>query len=346
MAITYLDYITEDYWDNSAWVASSKIDTGIIMNDPNITVRIKYKPKYTVHDTWTFCDRICGYMGGDYDSGESGLRIFGYTGGTFDSASGRRSNLNITTPDQLYDLTFDNDSLYDNINQRWLVTSTGTTSIPAPSNSHILVDVNWTYVKELTINNGNTVLFNGLAGKDEQGHIGLYDTVSQTLKYNPDIVMYDPSPTPTPTNIVYPDKWKVGIDTTVKAYSGLNEVKKMYIGDNLVYMEQTKTPPAPPAPAVQAPVITATTGASLFKRYPKVSISNRIGKTFWKGEAIIGIIKKTFDYREWTYANSSPSYAVLLNLFGLSTSFNKAQFWAYNEENGVQSAESTIIWNL
>lgn len=247
MAITYLDYITEDYWDNSGWVNSSKIDTGIIMNDPNITIRIKYKPKYTVHDIWIYCDRICGYAGLniDYAGQYNGLRIFGYAGGTFDSKSGRKSYLNITTPDQLYDLTFDNDSLYDNINQRWLVNSTGATSIPLPSNAHIFVDVNWTYVKELTINNGNTVLFNGLAGKDEQGHIGLYDTVSQTLKYNPDIVMYDPSPTPTPTIIVYPEKWKVGTDTTVKAYSGSNEVKKMYIGDNLVYMEQTKTPQEP-----------------------------------------------------------------------------------------------------
>lgn len=337
MAITYLDYITEDYWDNSAWVASSKIDTGIIMNDPNITVRIKYKPKYTVHDTWTFCDRICGYMGGDYGDSNSGLRIFGYKGGTFDSARGRQTNLNITTPDQLYDLNFDNDSLYDNINQRWLVNSTGSTSIPLPSNSHILVDVNWTYVKELTINNGNTVLFNGLAGKDEQGHIGLYDTVSQTLKYNPDIVMYNPSPTH--TDIVYPEKWKVGTDTTVKAYSGSNEVKKMYIGENLVYREQTKTTPAP-----AAPVITATT-QGLFTKYPKVTISNRTGKTFWKGEAIIGITKKTFDYIEWTYGDNGPSIAQLTVLFESSSSaYNSAQFWAYNESNGVRSEETTETW--
>lgn len=333
MAITYLDYITEDYWDNSAWVASSKIDTGIIMNDPSITVRIKYKPKYTVHDTWTFCDRICGYMGGDYGTLDNGLRIFGFSGGTFDSASGRRTRLNFTTPDQLYDLTFDKDSLYDNINQRWLVNSTGEISIPLPSNSHIFVDVNWTYVKELTINNGNTVLFNGLAAKDEQGHIGLYDTVSQTLKYNPDIVMYDPSPAPTPTNIVYPDKWKVGTDTTVKAYSDSNEVKKMYIGENLVYMEQTKTPPTP-----EAPVITITNGTYLFIKYPIINISNRNGTTYWKcvGDG------QSIDWRIWEYGDNAPTLTQLGEIFAISNT--TITVYAYNLVNGVQSAETTATW--
>lgn len=76
-------------------------------------------------------------------------------------------------------------------------------------------------------------------------------------------VVYDlcDSPTPTPTNIVYPDKWKVGTDTTVKAYSGSNEVKKMYIGENLVYREQTKTP-TPTTPTNVDYVHTSTSSAT------------------------------------------------------------------------------------
>lgn len=187
----YLDYITENYFDSSAWEGQSKIDTGIAHTSPTISVRIKYKPKFgqDPNNIWLFCDRIAGYTYAEDSDADSSFRIFGWSGGCFDyDFSGRFTNLNLVDPTLSYDVTFGDCFVYDNINEAYLVQSIQRERVPSYG-AHIYVDVNWTYVEEVIIKDGETVVFDGKAAIDDNGHIGLWDEISQTLKYNPDLEM-------------------------------------------------------------------------------------------------------------------------------------------------------------
>lgn len=192
----YLEYATENYFDSSAWQAESKIDTGIGHTSTDMTVRIKYKTKFGQNpdDIWLFCDRIIGYSYSIDSDVNNSFRIFGWSGGCFDyDFGGRWTHLNLVDPTLSYDVTFGNCFVYDNLNETYLAQSTPRESVPSYG-AHIYVDVNWTYVEEVIIKDGETVVFDGKAAIDDDGHIGLWDEMTQTLKYNPNLDMYDPNP--------------------------------------------------------------------------------------------------------------------------------------------------------
>jgi len=191
----YIDYLTANN-QTGDWEPQCKIDTGIAMTDPDITIRIKYKQKYPSRG-WTFCDRIVGYAPTiDYQDEVGGtgggFRLFGWSGGTFD-CGGRWTNLGIVEQDTMYDLTFNTNYLFDNTDGTMLVTSAGGV-VPTVVGTHIFIDVSWTEIYELTIQNNNGLLLDGKPAVDNNGNVGLWDSVSESLIYNPDLDMYDPNP--------------------------------------------------------------------------------------------------------------------------------------------------------
>lgn len=183
--ITYVKSITEDAdYTQSQWDYTHCIDTGVPHTTSTTTVRIKYTPKDT------YSDRMVGYF--PSDSGCSGddndFRIFSYSGGSFDYKTSRQSNIGVFNQNTYYDLTIGDNFVYDNINETYLYQGSTVGSVPSQG-CHIFVDVSTLYVDEVIITDGNTTLFDGKAAYDSNGHIGLYDTVSDTMKYNPNLTM-------------------------------------------------------------------------------------------------------------------------------------------------------------
>ena len=185
--ITYVESITQDTDTCSGWLDSSSIDTGVPHTTSTTTVRIIYQPKCgrDPQDMWNFCNRIVGYF---YPSGNGDFRIFGYNSGTFDYNGYRNTSINIIDHNTVYDLTLGDCYLYDNQNNTYLCQTTAKGIVPT-LNDHISVDLQYTNVMRVIIQDGNTVLFDGKAAYDSFGHIGLYDEVSQSMKYNSNLQM-------------------------------------------------------------------------------------------------------------------------------------------------------------
>ena len=199
--ITYAESITQDTDTCTGWLETSSIDTGVAHATSTTTVRIIYQPKCgrNPQDVWNFCDRIVGYI--NHNVSNSDFRIFGYNSGTFDYSGYRNSNINIIDTNTVYDLTLGDCYVYDNQNNTYLCQTTTKGSVPT-LNEHIFVDVQYTNVMRVIIQDGNTVLFDGKAAYDNLGHIGLYDEVSQSMKYNSDLQMRYEDYTPTTHNYV------------------------------------------------------------------------------------------------------------------------------------------------
>lgn len=196
--ITYVQSITEDN-DCTDWGVSKCIDTGIAHNSTTMTVRVKYSSKCD------FCDRIVGYLPDDPQCiGDSNdFRIFSYEGGTFDYSSYRDSNIGCYDESALgtyYDVTMGDNFVYDNVNETYLCQGFTVGTIPSQG-CHIFADVAGINLYEVIIEDNGTTLFDGIAAYDSDGHIGIYDTISDTLIYNPDLTMtYTPIPTPPSVN--------------------------------------------------------------------------------------------------------------------------------------------------
>lgn len=169
---------------DSLWDISYNIDTGVPHTTSTTTIRCKFTLKNNNSD------RYFGYHTGDAGClGDSNdFRPFMYMRGSFDYGTARRMFLGIAEPNTYYDLTVGDCFIYDNINGQYLLQSSTQNTVPSP-NCHIVVDVSCLKVEELVIQDGNTVLFNGHAAYDNIGNVGLYDSVSDELKYNPDLSM-------------------------------------------------------------------------------------------------------------------------------------------------------------
>lgn len=191
----YIDYLTANN-QTGEWDAQCKIDTGIPMTGRDITITIQYKPKYA-SEGWTFCDRIVGYAPiYDFPQGSGyieGMRLFGWSGGTFD-CNNRWSNLGLVEQGRLYDLTITTDYIFDNTAGDMVLELSYENPVAYPVGTDIFIDVSWTEIYGLRIEGSSGILLDGRPAVDDEGHIGLWDEVSQTLVYNPDLDMYDPNP--------------------------------------------------------------------------------------------------------------------------------------------------------
>lgn len=87
------------------------------------------------------------------------------------------------------DWTIGNYYMYDNINQDYIFSSTSKT-VQATSDIPIMVNVSVIHLHSLEIWQGETKVFDGKAAIDDlTGHIGLYDSISDSLVYNSSLTM-------------------------------------------------------------------------------------------------------------------------------------------------------------
>lgn len=171
---------------STTWNKDYVIDTGIIA-DPTTTMRVKYLGK------GVGSDRVIGYDWMDTGVYEVGWRFFDVFSNTntldinnkrYQYGSPMKNN------NTVYDITTGNAFIYDNINETYVINQTAESSLAQPHS--ILVDVGTRYVAEVEIVQNGTTVFFGKAAVDDN-IIGLYDTVSGTMKYNPNLTMtYEP----------------------------------------------------------------------------------------------------------------------------------------------------------
>lgn len=184
--VNFAESITMDSDCNDGyWRIENRIDTGIPHEYSTMTVRVKYKAKCG------YSDRIAGYGEGDPMclGDDNDFRMLSDSDGTYDYYDYRSSSgLGIFGEDTYYDITIGDCFVYDNINEQFIVNETPKDAVPSKG-CHIYADVSGIYLYEVIIANGNTTLFDGVAAYDSEGHIGLYDTVNNTMCYNPIIPM-------------------------------------------------------------------------------------------------------------------------------------------------------------
>ena len=179
----YVSYIYQA--NSSSYAQASRIDTDVPHTASTMTVEIEY------YGLGGNSDRMVGYQQNDpgCSSDDHDFRVFGYQSGNLDyMATRRQTSRGITTG--YNHLTIGDYFCYDNDAETYLVNGTTVGAVPSP-NCHIYVDVSLIKVKSIVIKDGNTVLFDGHAAI-YNNNIGLWDTVSNSLKYNDGIGMtYD-----------------------------------------------------------------------------------------------------------------------------------------------------------
>lgn len=150
----------------------------------NSTMRLLYENKGNV----TINDRLVGYTWQEDDiygriiSDNADWRGMGAS--MYDVGPGR------TYIDGNYgqytDLTFGNFYVYDNNSQRNIASGLVQT---ITTEAYCRVDLDTIRVKGLYISEGSTEVFHGVPAMDKDGHVGLWDTINETLYYNPDQTM-------------------------------------------------------------------------------------------------------------------------------------------------------------
>lgn len=180
VAIYYVPYIHKSTLSNANY--NELIGTGIIASDSTI-IRIKGLGKGRDNG-----DTIVGYdsVGEGYPS----YRGFWTSGGRiyFDIQNQRIDHAwNGYANNTPIDVTFSNHSIYDNRTSTMIVTGSPKTMTTF---KEIKVDVNTWWLQSLQIWEGQTLVFDGHAAVDNSNNIiGLYDSVSNTWKYNPNVSM-------------------------------------------------------------------------------------------------------------------------------------------------------------
>lgn len=127
---------------------------------------------------------------GNLNSSNPQMSLFWYNGGQiyFDYAGGRINTSFTKSSGDFIDFTIENYKVYDNVEQTYVMT--GTTKSQFTATQPILADVQTWRLTSVEIWEGETKVFDGKAAIDDgTGNIGLYDTVSGTLFYNPNLSM-------------------------------------------------------------------------------------------------------------------------------------------------------------
>lgn len=182
--IFFADYIhTETIPTNDA-----EINTGIYAST-DISIRIKCLGKgYQVGERG---DNIFGFGPNEGASDGNDFRLMCYDNNTVLAYDWRYSRI-FTPYSGLYDgreidYTCGNYYVYDNIEQEYLIT--GNTQSYVNESVPIYVNVGKIWLKSFEIWKGQTKVFDGTAAYDSNGHIGLYDSVSNELLYNSSLSM-------------------------------------------------------------------------------------------------------------------------------------------------------------
>ena len=161
-------------FESPSWAIKNLIDTGVYPTQTS-TARIKYKGR------GVRSDRIVGSIDGYQGCNDNNdYRVFDAISLTVDVGSARRtvySISSITETDVIYDITFGNAYVYDNINETYLLQN-GTQNVN--TGYTYTVDVGSFWFKELIIEDNGVTLFNGTP-REENGVAGIYDSVSNSF---------------------------------------------------------------------------------------------------------------------------------------------------------------------
>ena len=183
--VTYHDWVHLSNMLTTSTNTGYIVGTGIAWDDPDIYFRVTGMTKgYTtggiIVGHFGVNDSASGMTNGNYS-----IRIFNTNPGYYDFnfPGSRMNNFGFNGTDGTeWDLTCGNNYVYDNKNSRYM-TQGATQSIGNP-NAEIFFDMSswWISTLEIFDSNGNR-LFNGRAA-ELGGRCGLYDSVSDTLKYH------------------------------------------------------------------------------------------------------------------------------------------------------------------
>lgn len=105
----------------------------------------------------------------------------------YDMNNDRISTGFIPTSGTDFDYTITNWGIYNNLTSSYVMSGTPKSSIQA---GVVWLNMRTCKISSIEVKQGNTVVFDGKAAIDDAtGHIGLYDSVSETLFYNPNLSM-------------------------------------------------------------------------------------------------------------------------------------------------------------
>ena len=178
--IVFADYIHTETL--SANTYEDYIDTGLYPTT-GITFRVK---GYRMYENG---ERIVGWCPDETTHSDSNdFRLFWAGGETvyFDWGpdwNGGRINAHYFNSVSGYtDITCGNHYVYDNVCEQMICSGSVKSLVGLYQYGSIRVDVGSWWLKSLEIYDGNTLLFSGTAAYDTNGNVGLFDSVSQTLK--------------------------------------------------------------------------------------------------------------------------------------------------------------------
>lgn len=179
--VQYVDYIHRSTLQDN--VNNAYIDTGIYPTTAT-TFRVQ-----GIGKGYTQGNIIVGYY---YTDDNKDYRLFWYGGSqtlTFDFNNNRLENNNWGRPTdgRIIDLTCSN---YGVVSADGTTYLTGNTQSTVADPHTILVDVGTWWFKSLVIWDNGVIVFNGQAAVDSQNNIvGIYDSISNTWKYNSALTM-------------------------------------------------------------------------------------------------------------------------------------------------------------
>lgn len=189
ISVHYVEFIHKSTLENST---NYYIDTGIFPTTAT-KMRFVYMGKGMIAR-----GKFLGFSwGGEEDvykgaTDDSDYRYFGANSHIYWDYNNSRlenGNFNNYSNGVLYDVEIGNNYVKNNLDGTMIVNGTAQTNPPA-SNIPIMVNVSCIWLKSLQIWEGQTLVFDGQAAIDEGNNIiGLYDSVSNTWKYNPNIQM-------------------------------------------------------------------------------------------------------------------------------------------------------------
>lgn len=166
----------------------------------NPTNSSDYRDGIEIGDVWSADAefRIKGTMQGysttngvltNYDGKAYASTRWFWTGGyMFYDMNGERIYTSFTpTSGVNFDYTISNWGIYNNLTSSYVMSGTPKSSIEA---GVVWLNMRTCKISSIEVKQGNTVVFDGKAAIDDStGNIGLYDSVSRTLFYNPNLSM-------------------------------------------------------------------------------------------------------------------------------------------------------------
>lgn len=181
---------TELAWisiDGLGWNISGNIEIDKVITSAT-TIRFGYSGTSSTSSN----DRLIGYTWEDKDihgnqiSDSHDYRIFGYSNGSYDVNSARNTGLGLNNDGEEYDITLGDYFIYNNKTGNYIFSGVVQNIV---TEAIVRVDISTSRIQFVYIYEDGTEVFHGIPAMDGNGNIGLWDTVSDQLYYNPNYTM-------------------------------------------------------------------------------------------------------------------------------------------------------------